>query len=262
MLDPARPGRTPSRVTAYSLCVLMLGLDTATAAVVTGVVRVADDGSRTVVAERIAGDGNGHGELLAPSVRSVLDEAGVELADLDGIVVGLGPGPFTGLRIGVVTAAALGDAAELPVYGVCSHDAIALSVWSAEPSFAGPLLVATDARRREIYWAVYEKSDAVRRTSGPAVDTPALVASKLADTGISRVVGGGVVKYGFVLSSVATDLVDAGPSALGLIEAALPQVDGDVERLELQPLYLRRPDAVEPTRIKAVSQVSFPPPLP
>lgn len=98
-----------------------------------------------------------HGELLTPHLMEVLAEAGHGLADVDAIVVGSGPGPFTGLRVGMVTAAALGHACDVPVHPVCGLDAIAVQV----PARA-PLLVATDARRKEVYWAAYG-ADRVRQ---------------------------------------------------------------------------------------------------
>ncbi|MDP9406320.1 MAG: tRNA (adenosine(37)-N6)-threonylcarbamoyltransferase complex dimerization subunit type 1 TsaB, partial [Actinomycetota bacterium] len=139
---------------------LLLALDAATPAVLAGVVVVGEAGAGggsgasgtsgsghlETLAESAHVDPRRHGELLAPAVRSVLDAAGVGPRDLDGLVVGLGPGPFTSLRVGVVTASALVQAAGLPAYGVCSLDGIG----------EGARLVVTDARRREVYWAVYD----------------------------------------------------------------------------------------------------------
>ena len=97
------------------------------------------------------------------------------MADLDAVVVGCGPGPFTGLRAGMATAAAYGHALDIPVHGVCSLDAIGVRT-------TGDTLVVTDARRREVYWARYR--DGVR-TDGPAVNAPADV-----DPGSARAVAG------------------------------------------------------------------------
>src|SRR5204862_198305 len=97
------------------------------------------------------------------------------LADLDAVVVGTGPGPFTGLRVGMVTAAAIGDAVDVPVYGVCSLDAIA--VVAAAPWFGGRtgegLLVVTDARRREVDWAAYDRGGRRARLPRRAGGRPA-----------------------------------------------------------------------------------------
>ena len=91
----------------------------------------------------------------------------MDVEDLEAIVVGCGPGPFTGLRVGMATAAAYGHALGLPVHGVCSLDAIGIVA-------GGNLLVVTDARRREVYWARYR--DGVR-VEGPAVAAPGRCAS-------------------------------------------------------------------------------------
>ena len=117
------------------------------------------------LAERRTVDPRAHGELLAPADRGRSStKPGVRPADLAAIVAGLGPGPFTGLRVGLVTAASMGQALGIPTYGVCSLDALGRA--------AGPgrVLVATDARRREVYWATY--LDGVRVT-GPDVAKPA-----------------------------------------------------------------------------------------
>lgn len=139
---------------------LVLALDTATPDLIVGLVRVpSDTDTGVVVAQRILTDSRQHNELLTPTVVEILEESGQKFADIDRIVVGCGPGPFTGLRVGMVTAAAFGDALGIPVHGVCTHDAIANQL-------DGQALVATDARRKEIYWSLY--SDGVR-TMGPAL---------------------------------------------------------------------------------------------
>ncbi|MDQ3714575.1 MAG: tRNA (adenosine(37)-N6)-threonylcarbamoyltransferase complex dimerization subunit type 1 TsaB, partial [Actinomycetota bacterium] len=109
---------------------LVLALDTATPTVVIGLVDIgppAESGwyGLGVRAARSVPSGNRHAETLGALIPDVLDEGGIGMADLSAIVAGLGPGPFTGLRVGVVTAAALGDALGVPAYGVCTHDAIA-----------------------------------------------------------------------------------------------------------------------------------------
>ena len=103
---------------------LVLALDTATPAVTAGVVELTADGCVPRSAW-VAHDARKHAELLMPGIVAACDEAGVALAELAAVVTGAGPGPFTGLRVGMVTAAALGDALGVPVHGVCSLDAIA-----------------------------------------------------------------------------------------------------------------------------------------
>ena len=146
---------------------LILALDTATPAVTAGIVR-GDD--LAVLAQRVTVDARAHAERLTPNVLAALAGAGLTMGDLDAVVVGCGPGPFTGLRVGMATAAAYGHALGIPVRGVCSLDAIGVRT-------SGDTLVVTDARRREVYWARYR--DGVR-TDGPAVSAPADVASVLA----------------------------------------------------------------------------------
>jgi len=133
-----------------------LVIDTSSAAVTAGVVE-----GREVLAERVTVNARAHGELLAPSIRDCLDRAGIGMADLAAVIAGVGPGPFTGLRVGLVTAAAICDALAIPGYPVCSLDAIA----AVHPDRAR-LLVAGDARRKEIYWALYANS---RRLTEPDV---------------------------------------------------------------------------------------------
>ena len=99
----------------------VLAIDTATTALVTGVVDTAT-GQTT---ERVLEDTRAHNELLIPTITEVLAEAEMEYSDLDAVVTGVGPGPFTGLRVGMATASALADALSIPLHGVCTHDAIA-----------------------------------------------------------------------------------------------------------------------------------------
>ena len=130
---------------------------------------VADGGGRVdsetgaVLARRDRTHARGHAEVLVPYLLECLAEAGLRRADLGAVIVGCGPGPFTGLRVGMATGAAFGDALGIEVHGVCSLDAIA----HGEP---GDVVVVTDARRKEVYWARY--ADGVR-TAGPGVIKPA-----------------------------------------------------------------------------------------
>ena len=184
---------------------ISLVVDTSTPAVTAGLV---EDG--VVLAEAVVVDAKRHGELLAVNMRAVLEHG-----TPDEVVVGVGPGPFTGLRVGIVTAAAYADALGLPVRGVCSLEGL------RAPSTAA----VTDARRKEVYFAEYDETG--RRTRGPDVAKPGDL------TLISpRVVGDGALLYGF-----ATEDEPRYPSV-----ALLATSD---EALPLTPLYLRRPDAVE-----------------
>ena len=225
---------------------LVLALDTATAAVTAGVVELTTDGAGEVVVQRsvrVAHDPRKHAELLMPGVLAAAADAGVALRELTAIVVGTGPGPFTGLRVGMVTAAALGDALRLPVHGVCSLDAIADDVVRAR---AGDRpLVVTDARRREVYWAAYD--DSGRRLDGPHVSAPAVLLQRLPDLRVSVAAGGSAALTGLPVTEPAA------PSPAGLVAVAAPALRAGAAPGPLEPLYLRRPDAVEPGPRKPVS---------
>ena len=248
---------------------LVLALDTSTAAVVAGVLSV-DGGGVRVLAERAPVAARGHGELLSPSVAACLAEAGVAAAEVDAVVAGVGPGPFTGLRVGLVTAAAFADAIGASTYAVCSLDAVAADVpvpplcsapsggalhdaeqskgaadevvpplCSAPPGGAlhdaeqskgaQELLVLADARRHEVYWARYDAQR--RRLDGPHVGA----ASELPADGSERV-------------------LDRHPRPRALVELALDRLRAGADSEPLTPLYLRRPDAVVPGAPKHVSQ--------
>ena len=139
---------------------LLLAFDTATPATTAAV----HDGQR-VLAEATTVDARRHGELLMPSITSVLSQAGVSRDDVTAVVAGAGPGPYTGLRVGLVTARVLAAVLGVPAYGVGTLDAIAHAAVAA--AAGREFLVATDARRHEVYWARY--SAAGQRIAGPAV---------------------------------------------------------------------------------------------
>jgi tRNA threonylcarbamoyl adenosine modification protein YeaZ len=221
--------------------VLVLALDTATSAVTAGLLRLPAAGSPEVLAERVTVNARAHGELLMPSVCSVLASAGVSMRALDAVVCGVGPGPFTGLRIGMVTAAALGDALSIPVYPVCSLDAIAYRAGTGSP-----LLVITDARRREVYWARYDESGA--RVDGPRVDRP----GDLSTAGVSRLVGAADVQG---LAAVLPVVPPRHPDPAALVAVAATALRAPALPGPLTPMYLRRPDALEPGPAKRVTPV-------
>jgi tRNA threonylcarbamoyl adenosine modification protein YeaZ len=210
---------------------MLLAFDTSSAAVT---VALADPVSGVVVASSSTVDALRHGELLAPAIADALASAGCTPRDLTKIAVGVGPGPFTGLRVGLVTARTMADVLGIEVAGVCSLDILA-----RQSSLTLPVAVATDARRKEIYWALYDGPAADgsrRRLEGPAVDRPADVAHVLAGL---PVIGRGAALYAEVLGVVDPAEVVEYPSAevlaLGVATGTLPVVAPD-------PLYLRRPD--------------------
>ena len=221
---------------------LVLALDTATPTVTAGVVEVPPDRSAgTRRAVRAIHDARKHGELLLPGALAACAEAGIALPDVDAVVVGTGPGPFTGLRVGMVTAAALGDALDIPVHGVCSLDAIAAE--AAGRASTARCIVATDARRREVYWAAYAGG---ARMSGPHVETPAALVARMPELG--AVAAAGACAGGTGLRVVAPE----SPGPDGLVACAVDALRAGGRPGPLEPLYLRRPDAVAPGPRKPV----------
>ncbi|MFC6009633.1 tRNA (adenosine(37)-N6)-threonylcarbamoyltransferase complex dimerization subunit type 1 TsaB [Nocardia lasii] len=218
---------------------LVLAVDTATPAVTAGLVHLSpadEPGTRPAVATlavRVKVDARAHAEVLTPQILACLAEAGMSRGELDAIVVGLGPGPFTGLRVGIATAAAFGDALGLPVHGVCSLDAIATDTLG-EQRDPGELLVVTDARRREVYWAKY--LDGVR-VAGPEVNKPVDV-----PVGDAAAVAGSAAHVDYFDLPV---LPSETPSPAGLVAVAASALLAATPPEALVPLYLRRPDAVE-----------------
>lgn len=219
------------------MIVLVLAIDTSSAAVTAGVVEVTAT-DVTVLAGRVALNARGHGELLAPGIAGCLGEIAAAPHDLGAVVAGTGPGPFTGLRVGLVTAAVLADTLGIPAYGVCSLDAIGDAARD-EPA----LLVATDARRKEVYWARYERG--TRRTE-PAVDRPVHVRTEA----IGAVAGQAVELYDFGLPRRD----ERYPATLSLVRCAAERIRAHARSELLAPLYLRRPDAVASPASKPVTQ--------
>jgi tRNA threonylcarbamoyl adenosine modification protein YeaZ len=179
-----------------------------------------------------------HGEQLAPLIAEALERTGTDRRALSAIAVGAGPGPFTGLRVGLVTARTLGHVLGIPVHGVCSLDVLAVEAVATE-AVTTDFLVATDARRKEVYWAAYDGTGA--RRSDPAVDRPADVETE------HPVVGEGAHLYPMAFPAAVGP---QRPSA-GWLARAVPT--GRIALLDPEPLYLRRPDAIVPGAPKAVS---------
>jgi tRNA threonylcarbamoyl adenosine modification protein YeaZ len=208
---------------------LVLGIDTASAVSV----GIASDGE--VLATGSIGDSRAHVEQLMPLVQRCLADGRRRLRDLDQIVVGLGPGPFTGLRVGIVTAEVLAATLAVPLHGICSLDVLAVQQVQGPVRIAGDFLVATDARRREVYWARYDQAGG--RVGGPYVNPPAELPRL-------PTVGPAVDLYPDRLLGVpGPRLLD--PGVLAAMGPHLPAAGNE-------PLYLRRADATEPTRRKPV----------
>ncbi|KAA1421302.1 tRNA (adenosine(37)-N6)-threonylcarbamoyltransferase complex dimerization subunit type 1 TsaB [Nocardioides humilatus] len=212
---------------------MLLAFDTSSPTVTVAV----HDGNDVVV-ELTSTESMRHGEQLTPLVDEALRRVGITPRDLTAIAVGVGPGPFTGLRVGLVSARTMAYVLEIPVYGVCSLDVLAVEAIDSG-TVDGPFVVASDARRREVYLATYDESG--QRTSGPDVQRPADVATDAA------VVGEGASLY-----------PDAFPAGRGPLRPSAGWLARCVaeERAELrdpEPLYLRRPDAEIPRAPKSVS---------
>ncbi|MEU8107563.1 tRNA (adenosine(37)-N6)-threonylcarbamoyltransferase complex dimerization subunit type 1 TsaB [Nonomuraea muscovyensis] len=212
---------------------LVLAFDTATPAVTAAL----HDGAR-VLAESTTIDARRHGELLAPTIETVLSEAGASLRDVTAIVAGSGPGPYTGLRVGLMTAQALATTLGVPAYGICSLDAVAYG-----SGLDGPFIAATDARRKEVFWARY--ADSRTRIDGPFVDRPADVPV----AGLP-VVGAGAALYPDVLGESSAPPY---PYAGSLAALAAERLAAGTSLDQPRPIYLRRPDAVAPGAPKRVT---------
>ncbi|WP_406332321.1 tRNA (adenosine(37)-N6)-threonylcarbamoyltransferase complex dimerization subunit type 1 TsaB [Streptomyces sp. NBC_00203] len=214
---------------------LLLALDTATPAVTVAL----HDGT-SVIASSSQVDARRHGELLLPAVDRVLADAGLKLDAVTGIVVGVGPGPYTGLRVGLMTADTFGLVLGVPVHGLCTLDGLA---YAAEVE--GPFVVATDARRKEVYWARY--ADRRTRVSEPAVDRPAEIADAVAGL---PAVGAGALLYPDAFPD-AREPEHVAAAALASLAAEKLAAGEELEAP--RPLYLRRPDAQVPKNYKVVT---------
>lgn len=213
---------------------VLLALDTATPRVT-----VALHDGEDVVAEHGSERPMRHGEELAPAIEAVMRAAGIVRQDLTAVAVGTGPGPFTGLRVGLVTARTLGLVLEVPVYGVCSLDVLAVEA-AATGAVEAEFLVATDARRKEVYVAAYDAEGV--RADGPHVLRPADV-----DAAGRAVVGEGPRLYPEALPHAAGPVR---PSAGWLARVVAEEL---AELTDPEPLYLRRPDAAVPGARKPAS---------
>jgi tRNA threonylcarbamoyl adenosine modification protein YeaZ len=195
----------------------------------------------TVLGEFASADTRSHSEVLAPAVQDLLRGAGARGADLDGIAVGVGPGPFTGLRAGLATARTLAFVWGVPLHGVMSLDALALEAAATVPAGDG-FLVATDARRREVYWARYQSPETPGALPvllegphvGPAGELPDLPAF-----------GAGAGLYSGLVRA-DPDFSGALPHAAALGQVASARLAAGLPLLDTTPLYLRESDAKVP----------------
>jgi tRNA threonylcarbamoyl adenosine modification protein YeaZ len=186
--------------------------------------------SNSDVTQSQAIDHGMQGELTAELISKVVADSGLKIEEISDVVVGVGPGPFTGLRVGLVTASVFANARNIPIHGICSLDAIAFD-------YAKPCVVVTDARRKELYWARYEGI----RIGEPQVSKPEVIASQFPDADF---VGPGASLYPeFVIGNV----MELKAGSLAKLFAS-----GSAQLVDVTPMYLRKPDAVEPTSRKSV----------
>ena len=229
---------------------VILGIDTSTQVCV----GLARDGE-AVFAESV-GDSRSHVELLMSTVKSVMKATRTRRSDLTGIAVGMGPGPYTGLRVGIVAAQMLSMALKIPVYHRCSLDILAVGWALTYPQ--GPFIACTDARRKELYWAVYDQHG--RRTEGPYVSSSDQIPNMscigpgvLAPHANVRVDPFLTIKLGVRIDPFepwprpeeVSDILGIDASLLAAYVHELPDVGPE-------PLYLRHADADEPGRVKSV----------
>jgi tRNA threonylcarbamoyl adenosine modification protein YeaZ len=184
-----------------------------------------------------------HAELIGSAIAQVLSDAGVAASEVSSVVVGRGPAPFTGLRVGIAAAVMFSAGVEAPIFGVVSHDAIALAQLRDKPELAAaisatsPLLVTTDARRREVYWATYSgvsPQGLPLLAQGPGVLTPAALEDYLVDRNLTPIKVEGII------------------SAAAIGQLFSRQLLAGLGSDDISALYLREPDAV-PSPGKKVS---------
>ncbi|MGH3661002.1 MAG: tRNA (adenosine(37)-N6)-threonylcarbamoyltransferase complex dimerization subunit type 1 TsaB [Micromonosporaceae bacterium] len=214
----------------------VLVVDTATPAVTAALVEIGDP-DVTVRSTRVTVNPRAHSELLTPAIQEIFAETGIGPGALAAVVAGVGPGPYTGLRVGLVTAAAFTHALSIPGYGVCSLDGIGAAV--PKP---GRAVAATDARRREIYWRVYESGVPITE---PAVDQPAAAAEHLSRLEVQQGYGDGAIQHAEALRIPVSDQLRF-PDPAALARVAADRVRATAPNEVLTPLYLRRPDAALP----------------
>lgn len=221
---------------------LILGIETATDRVGASLV---DHGG--VLAETHLSGGRRHAETLGPAIQFLMTQSGHTPRDLAAVAVDIGPGLFTGLRVGLAHGKAMAHALGIPMIGVPSLDLVAFPL-----RYAGRRVVSViDARRGEVYWAIYRPvPGGVQRIGDFQLSSPAEVASELtADPEPTLGVGDGAHRYADVLGDVSgLELADAAlshPSASSLVQLAHPRAMREefVNQSEVEPIYLRRPDA-------------------
>ncbi|MFV0317364.1 MAG: tRNA (adenosine(37)-N6)-threonylcarbamoyltransferase complex dimerization subunit type 1 TsaB [Microthrixaceae bacterium] len=221
---------------------LILGVETATEQV-----GCAIGGHEGVLASAHCAKGRRHAENLTPQIEFICKQAGIELSDIGLVAVDIGPGLFTGLRVGVSAAKAIAFALSVPMIGVSSLDLLAFTV-----RYSPRLIVAAiDARRGELYYAFYRQvPGGVQRLHDARLGTPDDLASELLATNDEiLLLGDGARRYSEVFEGLArvehAEIGNSYPSASSLVQLAHPQAMREEfeQPNTISPLYLRRPDA-------------------
>jgi tRNA threonylcarbamoyladenosine biosynthesis protein TsaB len=220
---------------------LLLGLETSTARSSVALV-----GKDRVLASASLGVPRRHGEFLAPAIRFCLDQAGVGADRVTGVVVGLGPGLYTGLRVGIATAQTFAAARQLPVVGLSGLDVLAFQARYT----ARPICAAIDARRGELFWAFYRSSPGgVQREGELTLGRVDQLAAEIETHGDDvLLVGDGALNYRDELAVTGVQLAGpdrAWPDASDLAGLAAPRFEREETQRpdQLQPIYLRHADA-------------------
>ncbi len=226
---------------------IILAIDTSTDAV-----SVAVNNSRQLMASAHVTSERRHAELLAPMISSVCAQADIRLAEVDVVAVDIGPGLFTGMRVGIASAKTIAQVRDLPIIGVSSLDILARSVTTTERV----VLSTIDARRGELYWAMY------RNDIGSSIEVKPPRVGNLDDCVVDIVdrgqevliVGNGALRYrdklnamlettGLFVEWASEQLAQPSATVLALIAAELALVEQWQKPTDLQAMYLRAPDA-------------------
>ena len=204
-------------------------------------------GHEGVLASAHAGKGRRHAENLAPQIDFVRGQAGIELSALGAVAVVVGPGLFTGLRVGIATAVVMSHALGVPMIPVTSHDLMAFPArWSSRL-----IVTALDARRGELFTALFRKvPGGIQRVREVNVCTPDDLAAELevADEP-ALLVGDGALRYADTFHDIRRiEMAEQGlaqPSARSLVQLAHARAMREefVQPWEVEPVYLRKPDA-------------------
>ncbi len=204
-------------------------------------------GHEGVLASAHTGKGRQHAESLAPQIDFVRRQAGIEFSELGVVAVDIGPGLYTGLRVGISSATTIAHALGIPMIGISSLDLLAFPArWTSRL-----IVTALDARRGELFTALFRKvPGGIQRIRDPQVNTPQeLLAELMTIEEPALLVGDGALRYQEIFSSIRrVEMAEQGlanPSARSLVQLAHAQAlrEEFVPSWDIKPVYLRQPDA-------------------